>query len=1087
MKRTSLAHFITGTLNLLKNGCLQKRHLSILIFLSLFSFAGVFAQTKISGTITDSKGNGISGVTVTEKGGSASAITDANGSYSISITKRNGVLVFTSVGFNSQEVAIQNRNSINIMLDENVSKLDEVVVVGYGSQSRKKLTTSIAKLDTRVLENSIYTNVGTALQGNITGLQVQGTGGGQPGAAPRIILRGGTSIRDPNGAAPLYIVDGVIRPNGLNDINSSAIESIQVLKDAASTAIYGARGSNGVIIVTTKSGKLNKTRIGYSFNGSVAKPSRLLKYANAHDYIYYNRLGVQAAGYYRPTLLSRLTQANGSGTGNDLTNNTPFTTMYLTPANQHKLSEGWQSMPDPIDPTKTIIYKETNYQDLIYRDAITTDHYIDVAGGTDKATFYAGLGYVSSQGTATITSYKRLSFNLNGSYKVKDNLNITGRLQYSNRTQKTVASLANLFYRSASLPGTAKYRFEDGTIAPGQNSSIGNPDYYFKGQYAPRGETAFETITISLGAKWNILKNLAFEPILSVNRDDNPTYSFQPAALLNGPGTLITTRNTTSRIDRNTQYQADGVLTYTNQFAGKNNVEAKVGFSHYYRQNTFLTGTGQNAVTDVISTLNASGTFTALSSSISPLAIQSLFSRINYDYDGKYLLSLNARYDGASNLGENKEFGFFPGVSVGWNIDRETFFQDLIPANLLQLKLRASYGINGNISGLTDFQPDGSYTTTGLYGGSSAIRAGDIPNQDLKWEQSKTFDIGVDIGLFNNKVSLIFDYYDRRTDDLLQTVNLPASSGFQSIFTNNGSLQNKGYEIELNIDVLPAKSNLQWTTSFNASHTSRKILKLPDNGVPNNRQGGFYVFDPSIGTYNWLGGTQEGGRLGDMYAYKQVGIYATDEEAARALPDMVAAFTKKFGGDVEWADIDKDGVIDSEDRVYVGNPYPVWTGGFNNYFRYKGFGLNIRTDFTTGNTIYNYPAVIANSQAQGDALLLQSYLDKMWKKQGDVTTYSRYTWQDQSANIFRGGVIGTSSSVYYEKGDFLALREVSLSYTLPESLVRKAHLNNVRVNVSGSNLYYFTAFTGLNPEDGGMDNGHYPISRTFALGVNVTF
>jgi TonB-linked SusC/RagA family outer membrane protein len=1085
MKRTSMAHFITGSLCLLKKGCLQKRRLSIFIFLSLFSFAGVFAQTKISGTITDSKGAGVSGVTVSEKGSSVSTITDANGNYSISVVNSKGTLVFTSVGFTSQEVGIRSRNSINIMLEENVSKLDEVVVVGYGSQSRKKLTTSIAKLDTRVLDNLVYANVGAALQGNITGLQVQSNGGGQPGASPRIILRGGTSINNPNGATPLYIVDGVIRPNGLNDINSSAIESIQVLKDAASTAIYGARSSNGVVIVTTKSGRPNKARVSYNVNGSLAKPSRLLKYVNAHDYIYYNRLGIAAAGKYRPELLARLSQASGSGTGNNLTNGTAFTTMYLTPDNQHKLNEGWESMPDPIDPSKTIIYKETNYQDLIYRDAFTNDHYIDVAGGSDRATFYAGLGYIASQGTATITNYKRLSFNLNGSYKVKDNLNIIGRLQYSNRTNKTVANNANLFYRSASLPGTAKYRFEDGSMAPGQNSSIGNPDYYFKGSYAPQGETEFETITISLGAKWNILKDLAFEPLVSINRDDNPIYSFQPAALLNGVGALNTSRVARSSINRNTQYQADGVLTYAHTFGSKNNFEAKVGFSHFYRKETSLSGTGQNAVTDLIPTLNASGTFTALSSEISPLVIQSLFSRINYDYDGKYLLSLNGRYDGASNLGENQKFGFFPGISVGWNIDRESFFQNVVPPDLLQLKLRASYGINGNISGLGEFQPDGSYSTTGLYGGASAIRAGNIPNQDLKWEQSKTLDIGVDIGLFNNRLTVIFDYYDRRTDDLLTTVSLPASSGFSSIFTNNGSLQNKGVEIELNFDVLAPKSDLKWIASFNAAHTTRKILKLPFNGVEKNRQGGFFVYDPSIQDYAFLGGLQEGGRPGDMFSYKQIGIYATDEEALKALPDEIAPRTKK-GGDVIWADLDGNSVINARDRIYAGNPYPVWTGGFNNYIRYKNFGLNIRTDFATGNTIFNYPAVFANSQAQGDALFLQSYADKMWKKQGDIATHPRYIWQDETGNIFRSS-FNSSNSIYYEKGDFLALREVSLSYTLPESFVRKASLSNVRVNVSGSNLYYFTSFTGINPEDGGMDNGHYPISRTFALGLNVTF
>jgi TonB-linked SusC/RagA family outer membrane protein len=1090
MKKNSKGHFIICSLGLLKKTYSQKKHLSILIFLFLFSFTQAFGQTKISGTVIDSKGSGVYGVTVSEKGGSTSTITDENGNYSLSVANSNGTLIFTSVGFASQELSIQGKTSITVVLEENVSKLNEVVVVGYGSQSRQKLTTAVAKLDVRALEDVVYTNLGTALEGNIVGLQVQSNGGGQPGAAPRIILRGGTSIQNPNGAAPLYIIDGIISPNGLNDINSASVESIQVLKDAASTAIYGARGSNGVVIVTTKSGKINKTRISYSFNGSNSKATRLLKYANARDYIYWNRLGVQAAEFYKPGTLARLTQMNATGTANDLTNATAYTTQYLTPANEYKLKEGWQSMPDPIDPSKTLIFYETNFQDLLYRTGITNDHYIDLSGGSDKATFYAGLGYTDAQGAAIETNYKRLSINFNGSYKVTDNFNIFGRLMYTNNSSKASANLANEFYRSASLPGTAKYKFEDGTIAPGQNSSIGNPDYYFTGPYARKGKSEDEVTMISLGSKWNIVKGLSFDPLVSLYRENMPSYTFQPAALLNGVGAVVTTRSQNSTFNTIKQYQADAVLTYANTFASKHNVEIKGGFSHYFREATTLSANGQNAATDLITTLNAAGSPTSISSTISDLAIQSLFSRVNYDYDGKYLLSLNLRYDGASNLGASNKFGLFPGISAGWNIHKEDFFRNMISDRLLQLKLRASYGVNGNISGISDFQPEGSYTTTGLYGGQSAIRAGAIPNSDLQWEQSKTFDVGADIGLFNNKVGLILDYYNRRTDALLTTVSLPASTGFTSVFTNFGSLQNKGYEVEVNVDVLPIKSNLKWNLVFNAAHTARKILKLPYNGVENNRQGGFNVWDPEIKGYRYMGGLQEGGRPGDLYAYQQLGIYATDADAANAPKDMISpsATKTRFGGDVIYNDRDANGIIDSRDLVYVGNPYPVWSGGFNNYFTYKDFGLNIRTDFTTGNTIENYPAVIANSQAQGDALPLQSHIDKMWKKQGDVTDHPRYMWQDQPYNVFRGATNGVniSNSTYYEKGDFLCLRAVSLSYRLPLSLVRKAKLSSVRINFSGHNLYYFTDFTGLNPEDGGRDNGHYPITRTFSAGINIT-
>ncbi len=1049
------------------------------LFLTVVLTGVSFAQ--VTGFVRDAAGVPIPGVTVTQKGTQIIAMSNEAGQYSIATRGLTGVLIFTSAGYLSLEVPIDGRTTVDVVLTENISKLEEVVVIGYGSQSRERMTTAVSKLDNKILQNTTYTNLGNALQGNIPGLQVLSTGGGQPGAAPRIILRGGTSIQNPNGAAPLYIVDGVIRPNGLNDVNAFSIESVQVLKDAASTAIYGTRGSNGVVIVTTKSAKPNRTAISYSFNGSVGHPTRLLKYANTHDYIYYNRLGTKAAAEYRPELLPRLSQGSASGTGNNLTNTTAYTTMYLSPDNEHKLQEGWLSMADPIDPTKTIIYKETNFQDLIYRDAYTQDHYLDVSGGNEKGGFYGGLGYTQAQGTATITDYNRLSFNLNAYYKVFETFRINAIVGYTNRNNRSVSNLANLFYRSASLPGSAKYQFEDGTLAPGQNQSIGNPDYYFKGKYAPKGNTEVETSTFSLSGKWDLAKNLVFEPLLSLNRDNAPSYSFQPAAMLNGIGPMVTSRTTSSAIARNTQYQTDGVLTYTNNFLGKHRVEAKGGFSHYFRRNTYFSATGQNAATDLIPTLNSAATPTNVNSTISDLKIQSLFSRINYDYLSKYLLSFNARYDGASNLGENKKFGFFPGVSIGWNVDKEGFFRSI--ASAVQLKLRASYGVNGNISGLSDFQPDGSYITTGgLYGGQSIIRAEVLPNQDLHWERSKTLDVGADLGFLNGRASIIFDIYKRVTDDLLTTVSLPASTGFGSIFTNLGSLQNKGFEIELNGNVLPSSSAFKWNVSFNAGYTEHKILKLPNNGIAKNRIGGVYVWDPSIGDYAYMGGLQEGGRMGDMFSYKQVGIYATDDEASKALPDRVPSTASKFkrGGDVIWADLDGNGFIDDRDRIYIGNPYPKWTGGFNNYFTYKGIGLSIRTDFTTGNTIYNYPAVLGNAQAQGDALPLQDYLDKMWKKQGDITNTPRYVWQDQPLNIFRG------NNNYYEKGDFISLRQIALSYVFP-AFINRIHLSHLKLFLSGNNLYYFTKFSGINPEDGGQDNGHYPVTRTFTLGINATF
>ncbi|MEO5997370.1 MAG: SusC/RagA family TonB-linked outer membrane protein [Chitinophagaceae bacterium] len=1059
---------------------LIRKELCFFLFIQPFFFSA-FAQTAVTGSVSDSKGTAISGVTITTKGGTKGVNTDAKGQFSITVADLKGSLVFTHVGFKVQEIALGNKNEINVMLDEDPSKLDEVVVIGYGKQSRELLTTSVSKLDTKNLENVSYTNVSQALQGALPGVRVQTTSG-EPGAASRVIVRGGTSINNPNGAAPLYIVDGVFKDGGLTDINANDIESLQVLKDAASTAIYGARGSNGVVIVTTKSGRSGRTSFTYSYGLTGSKPGKVVEYASARDYIQYNRLGTVAAAVKNAALLSRNTQAGGSGTGNNLTNATAYTTMYLTPDNQFKLSQGWESMPDPLDPTKTIIFKDTKFSDLIYQNALTQEHNFSASGGTDKATFNAALGYLASDGTVISTKYKRLSFNLNGSIKLRSNIVINGRLLYTNRSNSSLASYANILYRGASLPGTAKYAFEDSTLAPGQSQSIGNPDYFLKGQYALQGNTNVEGTTMVVGGRWDIIPGLSFEPQISLFRANSDLYRFQPAALLNGVGAVVTTRASSASYSKTTQYQADGVLTYAKSIADNHHLEVKAGISYYSKNLMSQSAAGQGAATDNIPTLNAAAQPTAVSGQISDLRIAGLFSRIDYDYKEKYLLSLNYRYDGASNLGSSNKFGSFPGISAGWNLHKEKFWDQLFPRNLLTFKIRGSYGINGNISGLGDFQALGNYSVGSQYSSNAAVLTSVLPNADLSWEKSKTIDVGFDAGLFDRRVSFIFDYYRRTTDDLLTTVSLPASSGYSTVFTNLGSLENTGYEMAVDVKILPPSSKVQWSLSLNAAKVESQIQKLPANGVDKNRIGGVYVWDPATAGYAWLGGLQEGGRVGDMYAYKLTGVYATDADAVKGPVDNIVntANKTKYGGDAMWADIDKNNIIDSRDQVYVGNPYPKWTGGISSYLSYKDLSLFVRADYTVGATVYNYPAVFADGQLQGDALPTKRFIDNMWKKQGDIANTPRYVWQNQTGNI-------RPNNTYYEKGDFLAIREITLAYSLPKPLISKIRASNVNLNLTGSNLHYFTAYTGQVPDDGGQDNGHYPIPVNLTFAIRVTF
>lgn len=1050
------------------------------VLLAMLCVLEGFTQTIVTGTVKDSRGETLPGVSIKLKGTTIGANTNTSGNYSITIPEDNGVLIFSFIGMQSEEVEISGRKLIDVTLLANVASLQEVVVVGYGSQSRETVTTSISKLDTKVLTNVPFSNVASALQGTLSGVRVQTTSG-MPGSAPRIIIRGGTSINNPDGAGPLYVVDGVIRSN-INTIDQSDIESLQVLKDAAATSIYGARASNGVVIIATKSGKSGKAVIDYKYDMTLSDNVEKYDLLNAKDYIYYQRLGIYRSATWgnKPAQLAILSSASSAGTGNDLTNNTAYTTQYLTPQNQHKLKEGWQSMPDPIDPTKTIIFDDFDFQNSLYRTGVSGNHSITASGGTEKGTFSAGLGYLNNDGIVITTNYKRLNGHINGDFKIRDNLKVFGRLLYSNSQDNNPTS-ANTFGRSIGLPPTAKYKFEDGTYAPGQSSSLGNNEYLLN---TVDRKNVGDDLTLAFGAQLKILPGLSFDPQVSWWQTSGDTRNFQKA-FWNGPLSYVVSRAATSSYSKSLQKQADGVFTYIKSIKNLHNIEAKAGFSYYSSSSNSLSASGRDAATDLIPTLNASALPVSVNSAESEQLIYGYFGRLNYDFNQKYLLSINARYDGASNLGDAYKWGFFPGVSVGWNVHKEGFWSSL-PENLLKLKLRASYGVNGNISGLGPYTAQGQYNVGSQYGGFAAVQNTVIANTQLQWEQSKTLDFGFDLGIFDNSVNIMFDVYRRVTDNLLASLALPHSTGFSSTLTNLGSLENKGIELELNTRIMPSTSGFQWDLGFNVSKVSNKILKLPYNGVENNRIGGVQVWDQKTGAYVWKGGLQEGGTMGDYYTYKMLGVYATDAEAASAPIDNLTPIADKklYGGDAIIADLDGNKILDTRDQVYAGNIYPTWTGGFSNSFNYKNIGLYIRTDFTRGQTIYNYTNLTLIAQLQGDNGLSKDVL-KSWQKQGDVTDIPAFVYADQQVRnkLYRGAVGNTK---FYEKGDYLAIRELTLTYDVPRVFLKRAKISGLRLNVTGHNLHYFTKFSGLNPEYGGQDTGRYPIPRNIIFGLNVT-
>ncbi|WP_223834147.1 SusC/RagA family TonB-linked outer membrane protein [Spirosoma profusum] len=1055
--------------------------LTLLCFFAQFALGQ--ASVKVSGKVTDDKNDLLPGVNIQVKGTITGTTTDSRGMFTITVPDGSTSLIFSFIGYKSKEIVVGNNTQINVALEADVASLKEVLVVGYGSQSRETVSTSIAKLNNKVFQNLTYANPASALQGNIPGLRVQSTSG-QPGDPPRVILRGGTSINNPDGASPLYVIDGVIRSD-MNNINPNDIESIQVLKDAASTSIYGARASNGVIIVETKSGKAGVMQINYSYNLSSSDVGKLYELADAKDFVYFMRLGLAASGARTPSVLSSLTQSNAGGTANDLTNNTAFTTMYLTPENQNLLSRPadqwgakWETIADPLDPTKTLIFKGTDFQKTIFRRAYSHDHNLSISGGSEKVKYSMGLGYLKNQGIAINTDYNRLSFNLNGDVQATKTLKFFARLNYANVEDSQVPNVGIVFKNNINTAQTSKYQFEDGSLAPGRLFTNGNPAYYISRYDAKRRRDNYIMVA---GANWDIIPGLSFRPQISRVSNTFSNRSFLKS-YLNGPLILNTDREAIISRQNVVQNQADAVLTYLKSVRNIHNFEATAGFSYFKSMTDSLSAVGRNAATDLIPTLNASATPWAVSSNESVLLLYGYFGRLNYNFDQKYLLTINGRYDGASNLGAEYKWGFFPGVSMGWNLHREKFW-DGIPANLLTLKLRASYGVNGNISGLGNYQAQGAYAVGDRYMGNAAIYNSTLANPALQWERSKTFNVGFDAGIFNNRLSLIVDVYRRVTDNLLTNLALPRSTGFTSILTNLGSLENKGFEVDLNAQILSPQSKLQWNASLNAAYVKTRIIKLPSNGIKNNRIGGINIWDEALGDYDFKGGLQEGGRIGDMFAYQQLGIYATDEAAKAGPTDMLVVGTDKTksGGDVNWRDIDNNKIIDDRDRIYMGNQFPTWTGGVTNRFSFANFGLTVRFDYTLGHMIYNETKarVLGNFSGQN---AISKAVTRSWQKQGDVTDIPRYYWADQNQkqNLWRG------NSNYYEPGDFLCLREIALSYNFPTTMTQRIKLSNVRLHLAASNLLYFTKFTGLNPEEGGTDNGRYPVPRNIVFGVQIS-
>ena len=1078
-------------------------NINYLIFILFFSLPILsFGQEKtITGTVVSSEEDlPLAGVTIIIKGTTSGTSTDFDGNYSIT-ANMGDILVFSYVGYATKEVAIANETVINVSLSEDAALLDEIVVTGYGKQTRATLTTSVSKLDTEILETSTRSNAATALQGTIAGLRVTNNSG-QPGSTPQIILRGGTNF---NGTgSPLILIDGI--PGSFYALNADDIESIEVLKDAAATAIYGARSANGVILITTKTGKVGKSSINYRYKYSTNKERNDQQYLGAADHIDYNRQGI---AWYREVAgnsgaFSAFVDGNhGAGTGNNSTND-PFTTQLLSSANQHLLNiPGWQTIPDILNPSQDILfYDNKGVGDRIYQDSETKDHYLSFDGGNENGSYYLGLGLLDNDGLVLGSGFKRYSGNFSGSYQVTNNVKVSSNILYShsNLSLSPLGAESTIFRRfQGQAPTQRTYDSNpDGTwsdqYAVGQNQGFGNPLYY---QDKFVRKNLEQRLSASVSIDWDIIDDLTLSVKGSHFTINNHNESFNRAYRVGSTtGPLRTGREAGVSLTRTLRNQLTATLNYTKKI-GSHNFNALLG-TEYFKDNVFSSSAGtRNSPTDLIETLNAGAEANGVPSSFeSEYVLTSAFGRLLYDYDDKYLFSFTFRNDGSSRLGNNK-FDFFPGVSFGWNAHNESFFQESsLSKTISRLKPRLSYGVNGNQDVLSNYGVYGAYGSQGVYNGQTGYGNSGLPTLDLLWEKSTTFNTGLDISFFNNRLSLIADVYSRDIKDKLANLTLPYYTGFSGILTNNGTIRNKGFELQVNGDII-RNDNLTWNIGATFTTNKNYVIDLPENDNDLNRQGGTRIWNPSTGQEEWVGGLQEGQRNGlDLVvAFVQEDIYDTQAEADadNSITDTYvpgASRNKRWAGDVKWKDMNSDGVIDELDRKVIGRTTPDFVGGITSSLKYKNFSLFVKTDFATGHLVWNHIRAKGYAQTQGN-LAQPIEVKDSWTPTNTDADWPRFVFVNGSKNVWRGSESAGSlqnfgNQKFWEKGNYLALREVTLSYDVPAKYFKDV-VKRFSVYITGSNLHYFKSMSGDTPELGGVQYGNFPMPKTFTIGLNVTF
>lgn len=1084
----------------------------ILISLVLCSVAAVsaFAQKseKVTGIVKDTDGQPMVGVTIFEKGTNNGVTSSVDGSYSIVLHKDNSSLVFSSLCYMTLEEPVQGRNVINAVLKDDALALTEAVVTGYGQTvSKDKLTAAISKVSSDEIGRGSHGNALSSLSGTVTGVLISSPSG-QPGRAPIITIRGGAAL-DGSGS-PLYIVDGVQKPD-MSDINSNDIESVEMLKDAAATALYGAKANAGVVMVTTKQGREGRSEITFKANVGIGKMRETYEFLDADDYLYYLRLAS-----FRSGNTAALSAPGPYGTGNVYESDGNksvdgiYSTMFLNDDNRFLLDQGYKSMIDPIT-AQTIIYKEFTPRNTSVRDvAVTQDYNISASGGNSKGKYYMGIGYYNEQGFPIVSDYERISALGNASYAITPWLESRTNLSFSRADSHNVKDYIggdekNFFGIMYSAPPTMRQFNPAGEeIICTTNWENGNwdaaKDFFY------RRHTNYR-MTLSESLKFDITRHLYFKLnatwYLNMTEVEKANKKY-----LSKPGNWNSDRGVSNSYSRRLEQTYNAIVGYENSW-GDHNFSVIGGYEFFDRTLYGTSAYGQGADSDdFISISNFDKTEDRniakikMDSSHSKERTMSFFANAMYDYKSKYLVSLSARYDGYSKLVNNK-WGFFPGVSLAWNIHKEDFMKNSLNW-LSRLKLRTGFGQNGNVNlrglgGPYDLQ--GNYGKTPNYDGEYGILINKLPYPDLRWEKTTSVDVAVE-ATFLDRINLSLGYYNKLTSDLLATVPYPSSSGVANQYTNNGSVKNWGIEMELGATLYKDR-NWNVYMGANATYMRAKTIQLPDNGIERNRQGGQEVYDPVTGDRIWVGGYQEGQEYGVMYAHQMVDIVRSQEDLQKyawykdvtpkkgtiygpAIWNTLTAEEQAKGqllapGDAVFYDVNGDKVIDQYDKLYMGNTIPRWIGGLNFNVSWKGLSLYAKFDYAGDYVGQNSRKQWYMACSQGTFNTISQTKDS-WSPERPDATYPIFMYADgnNKANY-------RMSNLFIDDCSYLCARDITLSYSFPKKLMKKVKIQDLTFSVTGQNLFYITKTDMYSPEYGANSNGGYGTPRTVLFGIKATF